>query len=262
MKNYYEVLGVSQSASATEIRNAYRKLVQHLHPDINPDPSALERIQEINEAYDILGDEAKRRQYDYQRENPFSAPDPEPQPKHRDPYYNKNRTRPRTESSSYTPRELMTMYLKYIRWICAGCFAFAFVLGLDFFVPRSEQVEDIESAYRVNNLSRYGRQTYSHDVMVMASGKEVSLYEHAITVFEGEHSARLSYTPVFRHVMSVAVVSTGEEVRTDQAYTTLWFVPAMLFICSGLGLFLKGVEMPFNFGIISVVLFFITLYLY
>lgn len=260
--DYYQLLGVHRSASAVEIRTAYRKLVQQLHPDINPDPAALERIQQINEAYDVIGDETKRRTYDYQLDNPYTTVTVEPEPSHRDPAYRRRGPRPPAQSSAYSPRELMAQYIKYFRWMCAVCLGYASLVGADFAVPRSESTETIKGFYRVYNMARYGRRSYSHDVMVMASGKEVLLYEYAIKVFEGDDTAVLTYTPVLKHVMSVSVPGTGEAVATGQMYITLWFVPALLFICSGLGLFLRGVEMPFNFGIISVVLFFITLYLY
>ena len=262
MKNYYEILGVSFGATTTEIRNAYRKLVQQFHPDINPDPHALDRIKEINDAYDTLSDPAKRRAYDERLSNPYAYVPEEPQtPTHRDPKYRKQSGQ-RVKPDSYSPYELMAMYLKYIRWICAGCFAYTFLLGVDFTVPRRESVEQIKEVHRVYTVSRYGRSSYSHDVMILNSGLEVSLYDYSIKVFSNEQSAIVRYTPVFRHVMSVAPLSTGELVKAGNAYASLWFVPALLFVCSGLGLFLKGVEMPFNFGIISTVLFFITLYLF
>jgi len=64
-KDYYQVLGVGRSASADDIRAAYRKLAMHYHPDRNPnDKSAEERFKEINEAYQVLGDPKKRSHYD------------------------------------------------------------------------------------------------------------------------------------------------------------------------------------------------------
>ena len=65
VKNLYEVLGVSKTASATEIKSQYRKLARKYHPDLNKDDkSAAEKFKEISAAYDILGDKDKRRQYD------------------------------------------------------------------------------------------------------------------------------------------------------------------------------------------------------
>lgn len=64
-RDYYEVLGVSRSASADEIRRAYKKLAKKLHPDANADdPSAEKKFAEVTEAYDVLSDEEKRKQYD------------------------------------------------------------------------------------------------------------------------------------------------------------------------------------------------------
>jgi molecular chaperone DnaJ len=64
-KDYYKVLGVSESASQKDITRAYRKLARELHPDANPDDArAEERFKEISAAYDVVGDEAKRKEYD------------------------------------------------------------------------------------------------------------------------------------------------------------------------------------------------------
>jgi len=63
-KSLYETLGVSENASADEIKRAYRKLARKYHPDINKDPGAEEKFKEINAAYEVLSDPEKKRQYD------------------------------------------------------------------------------------------------------------------------------------------------------------------------------------------------------
>lgn len=68
-KDFYAVLGVSPTASDSEIKKAYRKLAQTYHPDANPDDSqAQERFKEISEAHEVLGDPTKRKEYDQLRE--------------------------------------------------------------------------------------------------------------------------------------------------------------------------------------------------
>ena len=76
MSNYYEILGVSKNATADEIKKAYRTLAFKYHPDRNPgNAEAEEKFKQISAAYDVLGDEAKRRNYDlggYSSENAYS----------------------------------------------------------------------------------------------------------------------------------------------------------------------------------------------
>ena len=68
-KDYYAVLGVPASATQDEIKKQYRKLAAKHHPDKNPnDPKAAERFKEISEAYQVLGDADKRKQYDQMRQ--------------------------------------------------------------------------------------------------------------------------------------------------------------------------------------------------
>src|SRR3954462_3664237 len=64
-KDYYEALGVKKSASAEDIRKAFRKLARKYHPDVNPgDKTAEEKFKAISEANDVLSDPKKRKIYD------------------------------------------------------------------------------------------------------------------------------------------------------------------------------------------------------
>lgn len=63
-RNYYDVLGVSKTADEKEIKSAFRKLAKQYHPDINKEPGAEEKFKEIGEAYAVLSDPDKRKQYD------------------------------------------------------------------------------------------------------------------------------------------------------------------------------------------------------
>jgi molecular chaperone DnaJ len=78
-KDYYQILGVSEDADEAAIKKAYRKLAKQYHPDANPDnPSAADRFKEVSEAYSVLSDSGKRKQYDRMRRftpfDDFAAP--------------------------------------------------------------------------------------------------------------------------------------------------------------------------------------------
>ena len=63
-KDYYEILGVSRDADTAAIKSAYRKLARKYHPDVNKTKEAEEKFKDINEAYEVLSDKAKRQRYD------------------------------------------------------------------------------------------------------------------------------------------------------------------------------------------------------
>ena len=77
-RDYYEVLGVPRSASADDIKNAFRNLARKYHPDVNKAEDAEEKFKEINEAYGVLSDPERRAAYDrfgFQGVNTNGMPD-------------------------------------------------------------------------------------------------------------------------------------------------------------------------------------------
>ena len=72
-KSLYETLEISDGASESEIKKAYRKLARQYHPDVNKDPKAEEKFKEINSAYEILSDKEKKQQYDMHGDSMFGG---------------------------------------------------------------------------------------------------------------------------------------------------------------------------------------------
>ena len=79
-KDYYAILGVNRDAKPDDIRKAYRKLAKEYHPDVNKSAGAEEKYKEINEAYEVLKDPAKREKYDTLGANWQSGQDFTPPP--------------------------------------------------------------------------------------------------------------------------------------------------------------------------------------
>lgn len=71
-QNYYEVLGVGRNATPEQIKKSYRKLARKYHPDVSKESDAEEKMRSINIAYDILGDAEKKKEYDFELDNPHA----------------------------------------------------------------------------------------------------------------------------------------------------------------------------------------------
>src|SRR3989304_7494902 len=73
MANYYEMLGVSKTATDQEIKTAYRKQALKWHPDRNKDPGATAKFKEINKAFEVLSNPQKKQMYDQYGEDAFKG---------------------------------------------------------------------------------------------------------------------------------------------------------------------------------------------
>ena len=69
-QNYYDILGISKNASDKDIKSAYRRMARKLHPDVNPDDSrAQNQFKKVNEAFEVVGDPSRRKDYDHFGDN-------------------------------------------------------------------------------------------------------------------------------------------------------------------------------------------------
>ena len=260
MKNYYSILGVSSTASAAEIKRAYRKLAVAYHPDKNPDPNALRLFQEINEAYDVIGDSEKRKTYDLRMANPFAEipATPPSSPKHRDPAYRRPRPgtyRPKPDYSDQ--RYLMKKYLPYVRWLCWVGVVVTSLFFLDYVLPyvqTEEKIADVDVfRSRRNGVARYTAYT--------ESGKKIVLYEPGGTIEIGS-SIRWARTRVYGVPIWAERPDGSFRATLGYMYGGLMIFPLAILVSSTLGLvFRSRTEFCFNLSIVTGILLIIFWYL-
>lgn len=257
MKDYYQILGIRRGASAAEVRRAYRVLVQKLHPDINPDPTAHELIKEVNEAYDVLGDETKKRDYDYRLVNPYVEFETPQQPAHRDPAY-KRRSRSHVHvNHGPTQQDMMNRYVHVaVKVFWASALLAAFLL-IDFVLPHRVSTETIVA------FENTGRRRYEAYYLVTASGQRIKFSRDDILLFEEDQQIEVVQSCILSKLIEMRIVETDTVINNlSTIYANFQFVPWLLGIFSVIGLATKEkVEFRFNLGIITIFVLIFTVFL-
>lgn len=260
MKDYYQILRVRQGASSPEIKRAYRVLVQQLHPDVNPDPAAHELIKEVNEAYDVLSDDVKRRDYDYRFDNPYVTVEVPQEPVHRDPYF-KRQGRPATarnvEKSEST--QLMEKSLYYFQWFFKFSAGLCIILLVDFCVPKHVSEEQMAEMYEI----RDGRgRRKSIQLLVTNTGREITIQNKDARFILVEPDLQI-YESRILSIETKIQTRSGSLVVTNLGtiYNNFLFLPIMLSIGSVIGLVVKKGTLDFKFslGLVILVLLGITI---
>lgn len=258
MNDYYQVLGVHRSAHAAEIKRAYRKLVQQLHPDINPDPQAQELIKLVNEAYDVLGDEVKRREYDYRLENPYTQTyEPPATPSHRDPRYRGRGAYRSPQPKRPTQRDLMRAAVPYLKPVAvAGCLLFSFLFA-DFFLPPNQSVE---------TLVKFRNETFGRgwqDYLITNTGREMKIASEDVQALSVNTQLVFTESALVGVVMNVQTIDGTVNISNlGTLYDNFIFVPLLLIISSVVWITAIGsIEFRFNLGIVNVFMLIFTVIL-
>ena len=157
MTDYYALLKVDRSASAAEIRQAYRRMAILLHPDKNPHPDATEGFRAITEAWEVLGDPFKKALYDQM----LNEEEVVQRQTHRDPAYRRS-YRPRY--SKPEPSPYLFLY-RYSIWVVWFSLLFVIFLSVDYLLPETVlQDEVIRDQRTLHHHTLYTEQGRSFDV--------------------------------------------------------------------------------------------------
>lgn len=250
---YYDILGVPRSATASEIKRAYRRLAVTYHPDKNPDPSAEQLFKLINEAYEVLGDPPKRSRYDVELAVPTAVPTAPPAPRHRDPAYRPRRNRPFRKSDSERLRDMMIKLLPYTSRISIFCFAVCVLLAIDYFIPRQLVADNIEYVTQRRDYRRSGSVTW----WVIHTAKDHSIvlpFERSNHFMPG-NQVILHRSRLFRINVQIDSSTMSLPLRSN-IFGNLMFAPIALMVVSGLGILTRrDVDYGFNFGVATFVIF-------
>lgn len=263
MQSYYQILGVSAHASQEEIRSAYRKLVVRYHPDRNPAPEAAEKIRAVNRAYDVLGDPEKRRKYDLSLAIQWDpAPSAPHAPPHRDPAY--RRPRP-----TYTPRqapavsEWMLRFRTYAYRISWVAFGFCILLAIDGLLP-SKTVQEKVTFQTIDARHRRPGKGYDYFITIQTNyGTRISFGTIAPGSFDQDRIVSISRSRLLSIPRRVA--GSGDIVEKVPAtlFGNFIFLPVVLFITSGLGVFFKErAHLQNSLGVVNAFILFLCFVFY
>lgn len=259
--DYYAILGVTEGASQLEIKQAYRKLAVLYHPDKNPDPKAEMRFKEIAVAYDVLGDDFKRKAYDMRFMPMLQELVTQSAPAHRDPRY--RRRAPYTAGRRrLTQRELMAEYLPRFFWLNKAAMAFFTLLFLDYVLPSRHRTEEIIQMYATNIHTPPGGPRTADYATMTDRGTELDLSSSEALHFDVRDHVDIQSTYIFSTMLRITNLKVHYEVRRYGIYGAPGVIPLLMLITAGLALLIRpGVETSFSLTIASGMFLFITLWL-
>ena len=265
MKDYYAILGIHPASSEAEIKRAYRRLAVTFHPDKNPDPEAENLFKEINEAYDIIGDPEKKRDYDLIIQNypvaEVSQSAPGPPRRHRDPaYHRKYAPGPRPKGERERMHEFMARYLPVAHRLTVISSMVALFFLLDYTLPKTVVEEKIAKT----TLTRIsvGRSNKAYWTITTADGRRFEIDLYLQDHFPRGGEVRLRLSPMLNIPLTVEGSGHRERVRKSM-YGNFIFAPVVLLFSAIIALlFRKDVEKGFNYGIVSFLSMLLALAIY
>ncbi len=264
MKDYYKILHVNRNSSETEIKKAYRELALKYHPDRTKNSLDHSRFNEINEAYQVLGKQESRDNYnltyDYQRYGQSNRTH-DYSPGYRQ-YEGTRGSRKRyyPPPGFYRKREEMdlTPYIRPVRIISGLTFLFVFLVMLDYFLPVEIHDQTIQA-----KLTTYN--SYSSVIIATENYNFPLSYEYSRLVYKGDR-AKVEISPIF-NIPQKLVVDTGLDTYVFRPnysiYSVFSFFLVILLVTSFLGTFHNenNPELIFSAGVANVFLTIVVIFL-
>jgi DnaJ domain len=259
MKNYYEILGLSATATDREIKYVFRKLAIAYHPDKNSAPEAEAVFKEVNEAYEILGDPVKRYYYDQSLFNPGTSISQEPfSSKHRDPAYRRRRagyTPPRGPSPLVLMKE---SFLKYSHFLTGASCLWCILLLIDYTLPQQVSIEQVVTEHQIVHHTKFHS---SDDLLVTDKGHHFPINTSELIYFPHHSNIKIFYSPIFSLLIKVENEESSYQLNNlATIYRNFMFAPIVLLILTISALVgRKGLDFRFNLEIVMFLIFLLNI---
>ena len=244
MTDYYALLKIPRTATAADIKHAYRRMAVLLHPDKNPHPDAAEGFRAITEAWEILGDPFKKALYDQ-----LLNGEQDVQPVHRDPAYR------RRSANSYVPnpdpeKVLLWQLYSYSKWVIRLAVVASMILVTDFFLPANQLLDEIIQDQR----------TLHHHIMHTSSGREFNVLFPQNKVFHKEPEIIVHVSPVLGILKGIETRSGGFQLSNlPSLYRNFSFMPIGMMGLALFSIFFIRIEGETQFNVAVVLLFLMLL---
>ncbi len=257
MKDFYQILGVNQQASDTEIKKAFRRLATVHHPDKSENENANAIFQEINEAYQVLGNPERRQLYDYLIRHQLEAWLFEEQPAPPRPYQSY------TPPVRQNPAELYKPYLKFALWATRGALLVCLVILLDIVLPYRIRTETIQAIPLENELRLFGGYESASTSLLVTENETLPISRDDEAGFSDGNQIMIYKTPILNSF--IKVVNLDNQMYKAGAsyniYTVFVFMPIILTITSLIGTFYqKDTEFTLKIGIANFTFSLLTIY--
>jgi len=273
VKDYYQILKIKRTATDTEIKKAFRKLAIKYHPDKNPHSNTVELFQEINEAYETLGDANLKSGYDQQYDYFFGGASqrtatarptyyyPPSPPRNRPSYYERARAQYAPKKFDYGP------YVPFFKKVNLAGLMLCFLLLTDFILTQKFEDQEVVKMDNLRAVKELHLRSNSRQIGAKEEFSTINTQnfdfrmevEKSIFVEEGDRMD-VYFTPLFRIIRWVEFKNKPLSFAPHYGiYNSFLFIPAILLIISFLGVFVKkGEKHIVDMGVAALIFIILT----
>jgi len=234
LKDYYQILGVSRTASRDEVKRSFRKLAFEYHPDKNSGPLARLKMQEVNEAYDVLGDEQKRifynLRYDTFQERITNQTNQQTNSGKASRGFNTFGNNKKSNFRNRKKYDFKNLAFKS-KFVAAFFIIHCLMLSLDYFMPIRYHKTIVENFTRIGERNTYLVKSSQVDFVVNCHGLSLATND----------TVDLAITPIFGIVTECFVHNHffNQAILVGNIYSPVFFTVILSLVFAALAFIVK-----------------------